>query len=58
MIKMLMLFVALTVIFGITIAGWRRLNGQEQWRLTKLVAYSIMCMLLTVVVMVISVILF
>lgn len=58
MIRMILFFVVLSLVFGIGIAAFRSLTGKEKWRLTKLVAYSIMCMLATVGFMVIIVVLF
>lgn len=55
---MLLLFTVLSFAFGLAIAAWRRLTGQEQWQLTKLIAYSIMCMFFTVVLLTTIVILF
>ena len=58
MIRLWLAFVifALLIHFGIT--AWRKLEGKEQWALTKSIVYSIIVALLAVLVMTVIVILF
>lgn len=49
MIKMILIWVLLTVALGAGIAGWQKLTGMEQWQLTKLVAYATLCSLVAVI---------
>ena len=58
MIKILLAFV---VIFGLVFFGIkavREMTGQDQLALTKLLMYSIMCALVTVVSLIVIVVLF
>jgi hypothetical protein len=51
MIKMLLIFGLLFAGFYMGIQAVRTLNGKEAWVLTKTVGYSILCSLLTIVVL-------
>jgi hypothetical protein len=51
MIKMLLIFGLLFAGFFMGIQAVRTLNGKEAWVLTKTVGYSILCSLLTIVVL-------
>jgi hypothetical protein len=51
MIKMLLIFGLLFAGFFMGIQAVRTLNGKEAWLLTKTVGYSILCSLLTIVVL-------
>lgn len=52
MIRILAVFVFLTVITGVGIHLFRQLTGAERWQLTKTLAYSIMCSVIAIAVMV------
>lgn len=55
------IILAFLVVFGLyyfDIDAWRHLTGLEKWNLTKLVAYSTICALLTVATLALIVITF
>ena len=58
MIKMVTMWLMLSVAVGLGIMAWRQLGGKEQWQLTKLLAYATMCSLVAVVLLGILVVLF
>ena len=58
MIRMILAFFAVFVVFYLGINLFRHLTGLEQWRLTKLLAYSILCSALTVLTLALVVVLF
>jgi hypothetical protein len=58
MIKLIATFLFLTVAIGLGIQLFRQLSGSERWQLTKTLAYSTMCSLVAVILMVAMVILF
>jgi len=58
MIKIILAFLFAFAICYFGIQGYRDLSGKDKWALTKLVGYSIMCSLLTIVLLVLIVILF
>lgn len=58
MIKMISMWMMLSVAVGFGIMAWRQLGGKEQWQLTKLLAYATMCSLVAVVLLGIMVVLF
>lgn len=58
MIKMLVSFVSLFLIFFFGIEIIRKLNGQERWQLTKTAGYSILCAVLTILALTIVVLIF
>ena len=43
MIRVLMLWLVLSLAIGFGISAWRSLTGKEQWQLTKYVAYATLC---------------
>ena len=49
MARMILVWLILTVVIGVGIAAWRRLSGQEQWKLTKYIAFATMCSLVAVI---------
>ena len=51
MIKMFTTWLMLSALIGLVILAVREMTGQEQWRLTKLVAYATMCSLIAVVLL-------
>ncbi len=58
MIKVLMAFLFLAVVFGFAIETVRKMTGKEKWALTKTVGYATICSLLAIAVMVLIVIIF
>jgi hypothetical protein len=58
MIKIVLGFMLVFAGFFVGIQAWRSLTGLEKWQLTKLIAYSIMCAVLTTAALVIFVLLF
>lgn len=58
MFKILVMFFGLFFSFYFGITAFRALSGLEKWQLTKLVAYSASCAVLSVITMTIFVILF
>ena len=58
MIKILLNFLILSFAIGLGIRAFRHLTGKEKWNLTKLVAYSVSCAILAVVILVVIVFLF
>ena len=51
MIKIVIMWLILSVAIGFGIMAWRQLSGKEQWQLTKLVGYATMCSLAAVVLL-------
>lgn len=51
MSRMILIWLILSVAIGFGIMAWRQLSGKEQWQLTKLVGYAIMCSLMAVVLL-------
>ena len=58
MIRMLLVFVILFVLFWGGINVFRALSGWERWQLTKLALYSIVCAALSTLVLIAIVLLF
>jgi hypothetical protein len=58
MIRLWLVFAILAVLIHLGISAWRKMEGKEQWALTKSIGYSIIVALLVVAVMSIIVILF
>jgi hypothetical protein len=58
MIKMLMTFVFLFIIFYTGIEIFRKMTGQEKWEIAKTFSYSIALSILVIVCMVSLVVLF
>jgi len=58
MMKMVLAFVIIFLIFFYGIDFFRKLNGGEKWELVKLVSYSVACTIATVVFLVSFVVLF
>ena len=58
---MIRIILAFLVVFGayyIGIPAFRALTGKEKWELTKLVMYSILCTVLTIITLAIFVVTF
>lgn len=58
MIRIILAFLFVFGLFYFGIDAFRKLTGREKWDLTKLVTYSIMCAVLTTVVLALFVITF
>ncbi len=58
MIRILLAFIFLAIVFGFAIKTVRQMTGKEKWALTKTVGYAIICSLLAVVTMIFIVIIF
>ena len=58
MARIVLAFLAVFSMFYFGIDAFRKMTGREKWDLTKLVAYSIMCAVLTIVVLALFVITF
>ena len=58
MIRIILAFLFVFGLFYFGIDAFRKLTGREKWNLTKLVTYSIMCAVLTIVVLALFVIAF
>ena len=58
MIRGILLWLFITVLFHFGIDAWRSMTGKEKWSLTKHVSYTIMCSVLAFLTLVLIVILF
>ena len=58
MIRVVLAFLVVFTCFYFGIDAFRHMTGREKWNLTKLVTYSIMCAVLTIVTLSIFVITF
>jgi len=58
MIRVILIWLMLSVAVGAGITAFRSLSGSEKWELTKIVAYATMCSLVAVVLLGILVVLF
>jgi hypothetical protein len=58
MFKIILAFLFVFFVFYFGIQGVRSMKGQDQLALTKLLVYSIMCALMTVVSLIVIVVLF
>lgn len=58
MFKMIVIWMLLSVALIAGIAGWRSLAGQEQWQLTKIIAFATLCSLVAVIVLSLVVVVF
>lgn len=58
MIKVLLFFVLIFGLFFLGIKSVREMTGMEQWALTKYLAYSIVCAVLTLSVLISIVVVF
>jgi hypothetical protein len=58
MAKIILSFIVLFVIFYFGITALRAMSGKEKWALTKIVIYSIICTVLTTLVLTAFVLLF
>lgn len=58
---MIRAFIAFLIVFGImyvAIPSYRNLTGREKWDMVKLISYSVLCGVLSVLVLSVIVILF
>lgn len=58
MIRILLSFFVMTAFFWFGIESFRKATGKQKWQLTKTVAYSILCSVLSIIVLTTIVILF
>ncbi len=58
MFKMLITFVSLFIIFFMGIDIFRRMTNKEKWALTKLLTYSTICAVLTMLTLIFIVLVF
>lgn len=58
MIRTILMFVVITVFIGMGIEVFRNMTGREKWKLTKSIAYALLCSSITFIVLSIVVILF
>jgi hypothetical protein len=58
MIRLWLAFGILAVLIHLGITTWRKMEGKEQWALTKSISYSILVSLLALLAMTVIVILF
>lgn len=58
MIRIILAFLFVFGMFYFGIDAFRNMTGREKWNLTKLVTYSIMCAVLTTVVLALFVMVF
>jgi hypothetical protein len=58
MIKVILAFIVVFGIFFFAIKSVREMTGMEQWALTKYLAYSIVCAVLTLSVLISIVVVF
>ena len=58
MIRIWLTFIVLSVGIGFATQAFRRMNSLERWDLTKTIAFSIMCSMAAIVVMMLIVFLF
>jgi hypothetical protein len=58
MIRVFLAFFVLSAIFWFGMSAFRKTTGREKWRLTKIAAYSILCAMLALTVLISVVILF
>jgi hypothetical protein len=58
MIRVVLIWLMLSVAVGVGITAFRSLTGSEKWELTKIVAYATICSLVAVVLLGILVVLF
>jgi hypothetical protein len=58
MIRVFLAFFVLVAVFWFGIAAFRKTTGKEKWQLTKIAAYSILCSVLALTILISIVILF
>jgi hypothetical protein len=58
MIRLWLVFAIFAVLIHLGITTWRKLEGKEQWTLTKSIGYSILVSLVAVMLMTVFVIAF
>jgi hypothetical protein len=58
MIRMILAFIVVFLIFFFGIKLFTQLSGKEKWILTKLLAYSLVCAIITIVFLISIVVLF
>ncbi len=58
MIRLWLAFAILAILIHFGITAWRKMEGKDQWTLTKSIGYSIIVALLAVLAMTVIVIMF
>jgi hypothetical protein len=58
MIRVFLTFFVLVAVFWFGLAAFRKTTGREKWQLTKIAAYSILCSVLALAILISIVILF
>jgi hypothetical protein len=58
MIRLWLAFIIVAVLIHFGITAWRKMEGKEQWALTKSIGYSILVSLAAVMLMTVFVIVF
>ena len=58
MIRVFLAFFVLVAVFWFGLAAFRKTTGREKWQLTKIAAYSILCSVLALAILISIVILF
>ena len=58
MIRVYLAFIILALLIGFGITAFRQMNGKERWDLTKTVAFSVVCSILSLCVLLALVVLF
>jgi hypothetical protein len=58
MIRLWLAFIIVAVLIHFGITAWRKMEGKEQWALTKSIGYSILVSLVAVMLMTVFVIAF
>ncbi len=58
MIRLWLAFAILAILIHFGITAWRKMEGKDQWSLTKSIGYSIIVALLAVLAMTVIVIMF
>jgi hypothetical protein len=58
MIRVFLAFFVLVAVFWFGLAAFRKTTGKEKWQLTKIAAYSILCSVLALAILISIVILF
>ena len=52
MIRMIFVFVLLTVLIAGSISSFRTISGKERWELVKLLAFSLACSIISFIILV------
>lgn len=58
MIRVYLAFVIIAILIGFGITAFRQMSGKEKWDLTKTIAFSVGCSILSLCILVTLVVLF